>query len=104
MQKKKNYAHSSPFPEGMLQRSPLDLRQRAGSIMTSLAFYSANILYPDAVHFACLKIVVEFFVYTVKLISRRVIIIKIHFCFAVTVYAPAHAKLSKLLHFIHFSN
>jgi hypothetical protein len=60
-------------------------------IMTFLAFSSTNILNCHTIHFVILYIVVEFFVNAVKFISRAIIIIKIHFRFAVAVDAPAHA-------------
>src|SRR5437762_4552279 len=72
--------------------------------MTFLTLNSANILHGDAIHFPGFNIIVVFFVNAIKFISRAVIIIKIHLCFAVAVYTPPHAQLRKLFYFIHFSN
>src|SRR5204862_7496453 len=72
--------------------------------MTILALNSANILHGDTIHFPGFNIIVEFFVNAVKFISRAVIIIKVHFCFAMAVYTPAHTQFGKLFYFIHFSN
>ena len=72
--------------------------------MTFLALNSANILHGDTIHFPGFNIIMEFFVNAIKFISRAVIIIKIHFCFAVAVYTPAHAQLRKLFYLIHFRN
>src|SRR5678810_753372 len=46
----------------------------------------------------------EFFINAIKLIAAAIIIIEIHFGFAVTVDAPTHAQIGKLVYFIHFLN
>ena len=61
--------------------------------MAFLAFSATNFLNRYTVQLLILDILVEFGVNAVKLIAGAVLfIIKIHFCFAVTVDTPAHAE------------
>ena len=70
--------------------------------MTFLAFKAANVFDCHAVHFAGLYIVMEFFIDTIKLISMALIIIKLNFCFPMTINTPAHTQVCKLFYFRHF--
>ena len=70
----------------------LSIKKRAAClVMTSLAFSSTDICNRYAIHFVVLEVIMEFFINTVKFISRAVIIIKVHFGFTMTIDTPAHA-------------
>ena len=73
--------------------------------MAFLALCTANAFYSYTIHFMIFYIVMEFFVYAVKLIAfTGFIIVKINFRFPVAVNTPAHAEVAKLFHFCHFLN
>ena len=72
-------------------------------VVTFLAFKPPDIIYSYAIPFPGFDLVVISFVDAVELVARSTCRVnKVHFRFAVTVHAPTHAKLGKLLHFVHF--
>ena len=59
--------------------------------MTSLALDSPDIYNSYTVHLMILDIIVKFLVNAVKFIAGAIIIVEIHFCFAMAIDAPTHA-------------
>lgn len=60
-------------------------------IVTLLTLQTANVLNGYTIHFFVLYVVVKLFVNAVEFVAGTVAVIKVYFCFSVTVYAPAHA-------------
>ena len=69
--------------------------------MAFLALGTADILDRNTILCAVFQIVMEFLVNAVEFVTAGTVVIEINFGLAVTVYAPTHAQLSELFHFIH---
>ena len=70
------------------------------SIMTFLTFRTTDLFHGDAfraVDLTAFQVLVVFLVNAVKSV-----VFELHFGFAVTVNAPAHAQVGELFHFAHF--